>query len=73
MTIEPNTPSQRRKPRVWLVTVQMIVLTAFLLTAVGASGIFALQLCPGCPPERPDPEIYQQLPEELEKDKKSMK
>jgi hypothetical protein len=73
--MEPNEslPTQRRKPRVWLATVQMIVLTAFLLTAVGASGIFAFQLCPGCPPQRPDYEPYQQLPEELEKDTKSTK
>jgi hypothetical protein len=73
MASDNETQTPQRQPRLWLVTVRVLVVVAMLFTAVGASGIFAFQLCPGCPPRMPDPEIHQQLPEELEKDTKSTK
>jgi hypothetical protein len=57
--------SPRYQPRYWLVTVRVLVVVAMLFIAVGASGMFAFQMCPGCSPYYvPEP----QLPEELEKD-----
>jgi hypothetical protein len=68
MTAENDARSPQRKPRIWLTTLQMLVLVTFLMTALGASGMFAFFLCPDCSPyRRPDYEPPPpQLPEELE-------
>jgi hypothetical protein len=71
MTAENDSLSPRRKPRIWLTTLQMLVLGVCLTTAIGASGMFAFYLCPDCPPTRPENSFPPQLPEELEKNANS--
>ena len=71
MGSDNETQKPPRQPRLWLVTVRVLMVVALLFTAVGASGIFAFQLCPGCPPYRPDYVPPPQLPEDLEKDTKT--
>jgi hypothetical protein len=60
-----------RRRRIWLVPLRVLIVVAIFFTAVGASGIFAMQLCSDCPPQRPD--LPPQLPDELEKDTKFAK
>ncbi|HYV36740.1 MAG TPA: hypothetical protein VE988_13620 [Gemmataceae bacterium] len=61
------------KPRRWLLTfLQVTLVIALLVTTMGASGIFAFIVCPGCSPMRvPD---YAPAPPptatEVDKDKK---
>ena len=72
MESDRETPTGRQRPHVWLVSVRVLVILAMLFVAVGASGIFAFQLCPSCPPRRPDYYVpAPDLPEELDRDTKT--
>ena len=68
---DPETGKPPRQVRFWLVSARVLVVVALLFIAVGASGMFAFQICPGCPQYRPDYVPAPQLPEELEKDTKT--
>jgi hypothetical protein len=65
---QPNPPRRRA----WLLAVQIVALGALVLTAAGASGVFAFFPCPGCSSYEYSPPT-QPLPEELEKARKDTK
>ncbi len=62
----------RPRRRAWLVAVQVVAVGALVLTAAGASGVFAFFPCPGCSGYNSSPPVVP-LPEELEKAKKDTK
>ena len=64
-----DTQSSRRPS--WRFVLQLLVLVTFLVMAVGATGVFALDICPVCPSPYRVVEPPPQLPQELEKDKQS--